>query len=162
MKRATLGAVHRPIGSCACSKSDRSPISRLAMEATDWETTTSSSSVPTTAGHAGARAKATLGDRLAQCDETWVPDSSTPVLIVVLCEYSDRARIEALFGETPWGSDKPHLQVLDAATWQALEGLAAAGMISMHARATRPLLPDFARDARESHASTEASQLHVA
>lgn len=33
------------------------------------------------------------------------------------------------------------LQIIDAATWRALETLSAAGMISIHTRATRPLLP---------------------
>ena len=108
------------------------------------------------------RAKAALGDRLVQCDETWIPDRSTPVLIVVLRDYSDRACIEALFGDASWGTEKPRLQVLDAATWQALEGLASAGMISIRTRATRPLLRDFAQDARDTHASTDASHLHVA
>lgn|GEM_PF-3368317 len=54
---------------------------------------------------------------------------------------ADRPRIEELFAETPWRGDRPVLQILDAATWQALENLAAAGMISIHTRATRPLLP---------------------
>jgi hypothetical protein len=80
----------------------------------------------------------------------------------VLREHSDRARIGALFGETPWGTGEPCLQVLDAATWQALSNLAAAGMISIHTRATRPLLPDFARDAREAHGLTDTSHPHIA
>jgi hypothetical protein len=54
---------------------------------------------------------------------------------------ADRPRIDELFSEIPWRGDKPTLQVLDAATWQALENLAAAGMITIHTRATRPLLP---------------------
>jgi hypothetical protein len=61
--------------------------------------------------------------------------------MVVLQDIVDRARVEGLFGETAWRGDRPTLQILDATTWQALENLAAAGMISIHARATRPLLP---------------------
>jgi hypothetical protein len=93
------------------------------------------------AAHFAARAKVVLGNRLAQCDETWVPGSPTPVLIVVLPDRTDHPRVEALFDETEWHGDKPTLQILDASTWQALENLAAAGMISIHTRATRPLLP---------------------
>jgi hypothetical protein len=93
------------------------------------------------AAHFAARAKALLGNRLAQCDETWVSGSPTPVLMVVLQDRAERPRVEALFGETEWRGDQPTLQILDAATWQALENLAAAGMISIHTRATRPLLP---------------------
>jgi len=91
--------------------------------------------------HFATRAKAALGGRLAQCDETWVPGSPTPVIMVVLQDSTERARVEALFTETEWRGDKPALQVLDGSTWQALEQLAGAGMISIHTRATRPLLP---------------------
>jgi len=95
------------------------------------------------AAHFASCAKAALGGRLALCEETWVPGSQTPVLVAVLQAGADadRPRIEDLFSETPWRGDKPILQILDAATWQALENLAAAGMISIHTRATRPLLP---------------------
>jgi hypothetical protein len=88
-----------------------------------------------------ARASAALGGRLVQCDETWVPGSPTPVLVVEVQDRADRPRVERLFGETAWRGDQPTLQVLDASTRQALENLAAAGMISIHTRATRPLLP---------------------
>jgi hypothetical protein len=92
------------------------------------------------ATHFASRASAALGSRLARCEETWVPGSPTPVIMAVVEDGADRPRIEALFGETDWRGDRPALQVLDAATWQALENLAAAGMISIHTRATRPLL----------------------
>ena len=93
------------------------------------------------AAHFASRAKAALGSRLAHCDETWVPGSPTPILMVVLQDTVERPRVEQLFGETEWRGDKPTLQVLDASTWQALENLTAVGMISIHTRATRPLLP---------------------
>jgi hypothetical protein len=93
------------------------------------------------AAHFAIRAKAALGRHLAQCDETWVPGSPTPVIMAVLEDNAERARVEALFAETEWRGDKPTLQVLDASTWHALEQLAEAGMISIHTRATRPLLP---------------------
>lgn len=93
------------------------------------------------AAHFASRAKAALGTRLAHCDETWVPGSPTPIVMVVLRDSADHPRVEALFGETEWRGDKPTLQILDTSTWHALENLAAAGMISIHTRATRPLLP---------------------
>ncbi|HEX6002521.1 MAG TPA: DEAD/DEAH box helicase, partial [Burkholderiales bacterium] len=99
------------------------------------------------AAHFASRAKAVLGNRLAHCDETWVPGSPTPILMVVLQDRADHPRVDELFAETEWRGDKPILQILDASTWQALEHLAAAGMISIHARATRPLLPAAGRPA---------------
>ena len=93
------------------------------------------------AAHFASRAKAVLGNRLTHCDETWVPGSPTPTLMVVLQDRADQPRVNELFGATEWRGDKPTLQVLDVSTWQALENLAAAGMISIHIRATRPLLP---------------------
>ena len=99
------------------------------------------------AAHFASRAKAALGSRLAHCEETWIPGSPTPVLMAVLQDHADadRPRVEELFAQTPWRGDKPVLQILDAATWQTLENLAAAGMISIHTRATRPLLPTEGR-----------------
>jgi hypothetical protein len=88
------------------------------------------------------RARARLGERLAQCEETWIPGSQTPVIVAVVRDTAERAGVEALFADTAWQHDKPVLQVLDAATRQALETLAAAGMISIHTRATRSLLPE--------------------
>jgi hypothetical protein len=90
-----------------------------------------------------ARAKAALGNRLSYCEETWIPGSPIPVLMAVLQDSADadRPRVEELFGETQWRGDQPTLQILGSSTWQALQNLAAAGMISIHTRATRPLLP---------------------
>lgn len=95
------------------------------------------------AAHFASCAKAALGNRLVHCEETWVPGSPTPVLMAVLQDsaVADRPCVDALFAETLWRGDKPVLQILDAATWQALESLAAAGMLTIHTRATRPLLP---------------------
>ena len=72
--------------------------------------------------------------------EAGVADGSHPEHVTHSAD-ADRPRIDELFAETPWRGDKPTLQILDAATWQALENLAAAGMITIHTRATRPLLP---------------------
>lgn len=95
------------------------------------------------AAHFANRAKAAIGNRISHCEETWIPGSTTPVLMAVLqnSEETDRLRVEELFSETPWRGDKPVLQIIDASTWQTLKNLAAAGMISIHTRATRPLLP---------------------
>ena len=118
-------------------------LTRLAQVMSSVPTEGASAKAPPVdpAAHFAARAKAVLGDRLAQCDETWVPGSPTPVLMVVLPDRTDHPRVEVLFDETEWRGDKPTLQILDASTRQALENLAAAGMISIHIRATRPLLP---------------------
>jgi hypothetical protein len=93
------------------------------------------------AAHFASRAKAALANRLIQCEETWIPGSTIPVVMAVLREPADRTLVETLFSETPWRGENPVLQILDATTWQALENLAEAGMISIHTRATRPLLP---------------------
>ncbi len=84
-----------------------------------------------------------LGNSVAHCDETWLPGSDTPTLLTVLREESPvrRTAIEDAFRSTPWTGGKPALQILDTATWNALHQLAAAGMITIHSRATRPLLP---------------------
>ncbi|MFA7345756.1 MAG: DEAD/DEAH box helicase [Terrimicrobiaceae bacterium] len=113
------------------------------MAAVPTEGTTAKAPPSDPAAHFASRAKAALGNRLAQCEETWVPGSPTPVLMAVLQDSAgaDRPQVEEMFRETPWRGDKPVLQILDATTWQALENLAAAGMISIHTRATRPLLP---------------------
>jgi superfamily II DNA/RNA helicase len=48
------------------------------------------------AAHFASRAKAVLGNRLTHCDETWVPGSPTPILMVVLQGNAERPRVEAL------------------------------------------------------------------
>lgn len=90
-----------------------------------------------------ARAKKALGAGFARCEETWVPGADVPVLLAVLdrCEDAKTARVKELFGDTRWSGDKPVLQVIDATAWEALQTLAAAGMITIQTRATRPLLP---------------------
>ncbi|MDA0349823.1 MAG: DEAD/DEAH box helicase [Verrucomicrobia bacterium] len=96
------------------------------------------------AAHFAARAKTSLGPRLSYCEETWIPGSETPVLIAILhnATGSEKPQLEELFQATPWSNSAPVLQVLDAATWEALQSLSAAGMISIHTRASRPLLPE--------------------
>jgi len=111
------------------------------MAAVPTQGTSATSPPADPAVHFATRVKAALGGRLAQCDETWVPGSPTPVILAVLQDSAEHARVQALFKDTEWRGDEPTLQVLDTSTWQALEQLAGAGMISIHTRATRPLLP---------------------
>ena len=96
------------------------------------------------AAHFAGQARKTLGSRLTHCDETWLPGSDTPVLLAVLrnAAADETPRLQEIFEETPWNGSRPTLQILDAATWSALQNLAAAGMITIHTRATRPLLPE--------------------
>lgn len=96
------------------------------------------------AAHFANRAKERLKSRLAHCQEAWIPGSDTPVLMAVLqnATGAEKPQLEALFKETEWRRDAPTLQVIDSATWEAMQELAAAGMISIHTRATRPLLSE--------------------
>ncbi|HEY5706815.1 MAG TPA: DEAD/DEAH box helicase [Terrimicrobiaceae bacterium] len=89
------------------------------------------------------RARERLGDRLAHCDEMCLPGSDVPVLLAVIRGPLDGQRplIEETFRDTAWRGDKPALHILDTAAWDALQRLASAGMITIHVRATRPLLP---------------------
>ncbi len=89
------------------------------------------------------RARERLGDRLAHCDETWLPGSDVPMLVAVVRGSLDGQRplIEEAFRDTAWCGDKPALQILDTVTWDALRQLVSAGMITIRSRATRPLLP---------------------
>jgi hypothetical protein len=99
------------------------------------------------AAHFAARARGTLGSRFARCEETWLPGSNIPVLIAVLDgpDPDKSARVQELFAETEWTGARPTLQVIDTVAWAAIQRLAEAGMISIHTRATRPLLPEEGR-----------------
>ena len=98
--------------------------------------------VPTNPADAfAARAAAMLGHGLQSCQEAYLPGHGSPVVIVVLAEHArDRgASLHALHREIHWRGDTPALHVLDAATWQAVQNLAASGLVSLNVRATRPL-----------------------
>ncbi len=88
------------------------------------------------------RAKTKLGSHLVHCHETWVPGSETPVLVAVVQDKvnTHRPALEEAFQNAPWRGDKPSLEILDAASWESIQRLAASGFITIHARATRPLL----------------------
>lgn len=88
------------------------------------------------------RAKTKLGPQLVHCHETWIPGSETPALIAVVQNNvnSHRPALEEAFHHAPWRGDKPSLEILDANAWETIQRLAASGLITIHARATRPLL----------------------
>ncbi len=94
-----------------------------------------------------------LAARLVRCDELWLPAppadsngphpaSEDPTLLCVVQGDATAARpeLEALLADTPWHGDRPALQVVDAATWAAIERLRAAGLLALTPRATRPLI----------------------
>jgi hypothetical protein len=89
-----------------------------------------------------ARARERIGGHLAHCEESWLPGSEAPVLLAIVRGPAERHRplIEEIFRDTPWSGARPALQILEAAAWDALQSLAAAGMITIHARTTRALL----------------------
>jgi SNF2 family DNA or RNA helicase len=89
-----------------------------------------------------ATARQRLGPHVVRCDETWLPDSDAPVLLAVVqgAAAEQRPHLEALLADTPWRGPHPPLHVLDAVAWETLQSLAAAGLLTLHARATRPLL----------------------
>ncbi|MFP4204387.1 MAG: DEAD/DEAH box helicase [Opitutales bacterium] len=93
--------------------------------------------------HFAEQAKARLGARLIHCEESWLPGADTPILLAVLrnAAGTERGQLEQLFRDIPWREGQPTLQVLDEATWQALQNLSATGMIHIQTRAARPLLP---------------------
>lgn len=105
-------------------------------------------SPPSTPGdpavHFANEAKTQLGARLAHCQEAWIHDSETPVLMVVLqnATGSEKPLLENLHTIMPWKNEAPTLQIMDAATWDTLQALSKTGMISIHTRAKRSLLAE--------------------
>jgi len=89
-----------------------------------------------------ADARARFGPRLLRCDETWLAGSDEPVLVAVVqgSAAEQKPQLSALLNDTPWRGPRPSLHVLDATAWETLQALAAAGLLTLHARATRTLL----------------------
>lgn len=87
-------------------------------------------------------ARARLGPHVVRCDELWLPGAETPVLVAVVqgAAAEQRPHLETLLADTPWRGPRPPLHVLDTAAWAALQSLATAGLLTLHARITRPLL----------------------
>ena len=89
-----------------------------------------------------AAARQRLGPRVVRCDETWLSNSDSPVILAVVqgSAAEQRPLLEAVLNDTPWRGPRPPLHILDTAAWETLQSLAAAGLLTLHARATRPLL----------------------
>lgn len=122
--------------------------------------TTTSSADPARAFAAAARAR--LGTRLLRCEETFpivapvaaprgpgfVPAPAAAALASVILAVVEgsatelRPHLEILLADTPWPEKqtRPSLQILDRASWAALETLAGTGLLTLHERASRPLL----------------------
>jgi SNF2 family DNA or RNA helicase len=83
-----------------------------------------------------------FGPRVLRCDETWLPGSDTPILLAVVqgSASEQKPQLESVLAGTPWRGPRPPLHVLDAATWEAMQALAGTGLLTLHARVTRPLL----------------------
>ena len=88
-----------------------------------------------------ARAIDSLGAALLHCDETFLPGSSSPVLLAVIADAARdrRPALEALHREIEWKGDTLPLHILDSSTWHAVQALAAAGLITVNTRASRSL-----------------------
>ena len=80
-----------------------------------------------------------LGNQLIHCQEAILPGDAAPVLLTVLRDPTRAAAVSALFHETDWRGSIPKLQVIDEATWNAIQQLAATGLITFNTRATRHL-----------------------
>lgn len=88
------------------------------------------------------KATAILGHSLVHCQEAMLPGETTPVLLTVLRDPSRAAAVSALFHDTDWRGNPPKLQVIDEATWTAIQQLAASGLLTLNTRATRHLTGD--------------------
>ncbi|MCF7674421.1 MAG: DEAD/DEAH box helicase [Akkermansiaceae bacterium] len=86
------------------------------------------------------RAAGALGGALLHCEEAVLPGQASPVLLTVLRHRDRTAALEALYRDTDWRGSPPVLQVLDEATWAAVQQLAAAGLVTFNTRATRALV----------------------
>ncbi|MCX6878735.1 MAG: DEAD/DEAH box helicase [Verrucomicrobia bacterium] len=82
-----------------------------------------------------------LGRGLLHCHESFLPGEAAPVLLAVVTGLAQdrQTALADLHRETQWGGSIPALHVLDEATWATLQHLAASGLITLNARATRPL-----------------------
>lgn len=88
------------------------------------------------------KATTTLGSALIHCQEAMLPGEATPVLLTVLRDPSRAPAVSELFQETDWRGNPPKLQVIDEATWTAIQQLAESGLITLNTRATRHLAGD--------------------
>ena len=102
-----------------------------------------------------------FGARLTRVDETWLPGAETPVLIAVVqgSAAEQRPPLAALLADTLWRGPRPELHVLDTAAWETMQALAAAGLLTLHARITRPLLE--AQESTAPRALTPEQQARI-
>lgn len=99
------------------------------------------------AAHFARCAREKLGERLLHCEESYAPGADQPVLFAILANGAsteDRSFVQELHHQSGWPAKAtPDLHILDSAAWEAMQALAAAGFITIHTRARRPLLvPD--------------------
>ena len=87
------------------------------------------------------RAAESLGTALIHCNETFLPCSGSPILLAVIADTARdrRPALEALHRDIEWKGDTLPLHILDASTWEAVQSLAAAGVITVNTRASRSL-----------------------
>ncbi len=90
-------------------------------------------------------ARKKLGDALVHCEEIWLKERDTPIIISVLGGDTppSEAALRELVAEVNWPkSHQPDLQVLTSAAWENMKQLAELGMITIHTRARRNLLAE--------------------
>lgn len=92
--------------------------------------------------HFADRILEAMGPALIHCQESLLPGDATPVILAVLRDPSRVPAVEAIHAETDWRGDTPRLQILDPATWAAIQQLAGTGLLTLNARATRHLAGD--------------------
>lgn len=71
-----------------------------------------------------------------------LPGDATPVLLAVVRDPARGPAVEELHRSTEWQGNTPRLQVLDPATWTAIQRLAETGLLTINTRATRHLAGD--------------------
>ncbi len=112
--------------------------------------------------HFAKEARRLLGGDLIHCEETYAPGRELPILLAVLRAPMPRAQkalLEKIHAASGWASTSATLQVLDTTAWGALQTLAENGIIAIHTRARRPLLPT---DAHGSPALTPEQLARIA
>ncbi len=82
---------------------------------------------------------AALGAALIHCQEALLAGEAIPVLLTVLRDPTRAPAVSEFFQETNWQGNPPKLQVIDEATWTAIQQLAATGLLTLNTRATRHL-----------------------
>jgi hypothetical protein len=92
--------------------------------------------------HFAERARKFMGDNLVHCQEAILPGDANPVILTVLRDPTRSVAATVLFHQTDWRGNVPKLQIIDESTWQAIQQLAATGLLTLNTRATRHLSGD--------------------